>query len=65
MKDGKLVGGNIFNDPAPLKPVNKVTFRLPGFEESTVVFAVEGGKVTGFTLKQQHGDLVFRKVEQK
>jgi hypothetical protein len=49
VKDGKLVGGNIFNDPAPLKPVDKVPFRLPGFEEATIVFEVEGGKVTGFT----------------
>jgi hypothetical protein len=65
VKEGKLVGGNIFDDPAPLKAVDKVTFRLPGFEESTIVFELAGGKVTGFTLKQQPGNLLFKKVEQK
>ena len=65
VKDGKLMGGNIFDDPAPLKAVDKVTFRLPGFEESTILFHVASGKVTGFTLKQRAGDMVFRKVEQR
>jgi uncharacterized protein len=65
LKDGKLAGGNIFDDPMPLKPVDKVTFRMPGFEESTVLFKIESGKVTGFTLKQRTGDMVFQKVEQK
>lgn len=65
VRDGKLMGGNIFDDPAPLKTVDKTTFRLPGFEESTILFNVENGKTTGFTLKQRTGDMVFRKVEQK
>jgi hypothetical protein len=65
VKDGKLFGGNIFDDPVPLKAVDKVTFRLPGFEESTILFNVESGKVRGFTLKQRAGDMVFGKVEPK
>ena len=65
VKDGKLTGGNIFDDAAALSPVDKVTFKIPGFEESIVAFRVDGGKATGFTLKQRTGDMVFRKVEQK
>lgn len=65
VKDGKLTGGNIFDDPTPLKAVNDVTFRLPGFGESKILFTVEGSKVAGFVLKQRRGDMVFQKVEQK
>ena len=65
LKDGKLTGGNIFDDPGPLKPVDKLTFKLPGIEESTISFHVESGKATGFTWKQRSDDTVFRKVEQK
>jgi hypothetical protein len=65
VKDGKLTGGNIFDDPSPLKPVDKLTFKLPGFEESTILFHLENGKAAAFTWKQRSGDTVFRKVEQK
>lgn len=65
VKDGKLTGGNIFDDPAPLKPVDELTFKLLGFEESTIVFRVESGKATGFIWKQRTGDTVFRKLEPK
>jgi len=65
IKGGALSGGNIFDDPAALKAVDRVTFRLPGFEESTIIFNLQGGRVVGFVLKQRAGDTVFRKVEQK
>jgi hypothetical protein len=65
VKDGKLTGGNIFDDPATLRPVDKLTFKLPGFEESTILFHVENGKAAAFTWKQRSGDTVFRKAEQK
>src|SRR5437667_3407213 len=48
VKDGKLTGGNIFDNPATLKPVDKLTFKLPGFEESTILFHLENGKATAF-----------------
>src|SRR5215831_384317 len=56
VKEGKLTGGNIFDDPVPLKPLDKLTFKLPGFEESTISFRVESGKATGFTWKQRSGE---------
>lgn len=62
VKDGKLTGGNIFDDPTLLKAANNVTFRLG---DSRILFTVEGSKVTGFVLKQRRGDMVFRKIEQK
>ncbi len=62
VKDGKLLGGNIFEEPATLKAVDPVTFRMPGFEESTIQFRIDGGKVAGFTWKQRTVNTVFRKV---
>ena len=66
IKDGKLSGGNIFEDAAALEVVDKTTFRQPPpwpmAPPPTIVFQVEDGKVTGFALKRGGPDVVFRKV---
>jgi len=64
VKDGKLTGGNIFDDPVAWQPVDKTTFTSFGFGKATVKFKLEEGRVAGFTIKQEPaGEFVFRKVE--
>ena len=66
VQDGKLTGGNIFEDPAAWEAVDKTTFRgpsaFPMAPPATIAFQVEGGKVTGCALKRGGPDVVFRKV---
>ncbi len=64
VKDGKLTGGNIFDDPVAWQPVDKTTFSSFGFGKATATFKLEGNRVVGFTMKQEPaGEFVFRRVE--
>src|SRR5262249_10305823 len=64
VRDGKLTGGNIFDDPVVWQPVNKTTFSSFGFGKATATFRVEGDRVVGFTMKQGPTlEFVFQKVE--
>jgi ankyrin repeat protein len=63
-KDGKLFvatpgGGSV------LGAFDKVTFRPVNFAGVTIIFNVEGDKVTGFTLKQGATTQLFKHVEAK
>jgi hypothetical protein len=61
LKDGKLVAG----PPAQqltLGAFDKVTFRPLEFEGIKIIFNVESGTVTGFTLKQGSSEQVYKKV---
>jgi ankyrin repeat protein len=63
-KDGKLSvitpgGGSV------LGAFDKVTFRPVAFAGVTIIFNVEGDKVTGFTLKQGTTTQIFKRVETK
>jgi hypothetical protein len=63
-KDGKLFvatpgGGSV------LGAFDKVTFRPVSFAGVTIVFNVEGDKVTGFTLKQGTTTQLYKRVETK
>ena len=74
VQDGKLTGGNIFENPAAIEPLDKTTFRLPSpfpmAPPATITFTIEDGKVTGFTLKRSGlgmslPDVVFHKAATK
>jgi ankyrin repeat protein len=63
-KDGKLSvitpgGGSV------LGAFDKVTFRPTSFAGVTIIFNVEGDKVTSFTLKQGTVTQIFKRVEAK
>jgi ankyrin repeat protein len=63
-KDGKLFvatpgGGSV------LGAFDRVTFRPVSFAGVTIVFNVEGDKVTGFTLKQGTTTQLYKRVETK
>lgn len=62
VKDGKLTAGPA-GQTLTLGAFDKVTFRPLEFEGVTITFNVEGGKVTGFTLKQGTENVIFKKVE--
>lgn len=63
LKDGKLTGGPVGQDPLTLGAIDKTTFRPGDIVAVTITFNVEGGRVTGFTLKQGETSRVFQKVE--
>ncbi|MDT7542223.1 MAG: hypothetical protein QOE33_2127 [Acidobacteriota bacterium] len=63
-KDGKLSIGTS-GGGSVLGAFDKVTFRPVNFAGVTIVFNVEGDKVTGFTLKQGTTTQIFKRVEAK
>lgn len=65
LKDGKLRGGFSAGDSYTLGALDKVTFRLTEFEGLILTFNLEGGKVTGLTMKQGDDLDAFQKVEEK
>ncbi len=65
VKEGKLTGGNIFEDPWAWEPVDKVTFQPAESEWVTITFTLEGQQVAGFKLKRRRDTVTFRKVDQK
>ncbi len=62
VKDGKLAGGNIFDDPVSWEPTSKTIFQVSGFGKATVTFRLEGERVVGFRLQQMGGEFDFRKA---
>jgi hypothetical protein len=65
LKDGKLTGGNIFDDPLIWEPVDKTTFKPPAqFDFVTIRFQLEQGKVVGCTITQGASIVTLRKVAQ-
>ncbi|HKY04985.1 MAG TPA: hypothetical protein VJQ56_08850, partial [Blastocatellia bacterium] len=63
IKDGKLTGGPVGQDPLTLGAIDKTTFRPGEIIAVTITFNVEGGRVTGFTLKQGETNRVYKKIE--
>jgi ankyrin repeat protein len=62
LKDGKLVGTG-GGPPLTLMALDRKTFRPAEFDGLTVVFNVEGGKVTGLSLKQGANTTVLKRVD--
>ncbi|MCP9495282.1 MAG: ankyrin repeat domain-containing protein [Pyrinomonadaceae bacterium MAG19_C2-C3] len=52
VKEGKLFAAPSGQTPLELGAIDKITFKPLAFEGVTATFTIEGGKVTGFTLKQ-------------
>jgi hypothetical protein len=65
VKDGKLTAAPAGQNPIMLGALDNITFKPAALEGVTAIFNIEGGKVIGFTLKQQGtNDQVFKKSEQ-
>ena len=64
-QDGKLTGGPTGQNPVTLGAVDQATFKPAGLESITVIFKLEGGKVSSFTLKEGGNSTIFKKVEEK
>jgi hypothetical protein len=62
LKDGKLVAGPP-TQQLTLGAFDKTTFRPLEFEGVKIIFNVENGVVTGFTLKQGSNNQVYKKVQ--
>jgi len=65
VKAGRLVGGTPGQDPVAFSALSANSFSMDEAPGITVVFSVEGGKVTGLVYKQANESTVYRKVEQK
>lgn len=63
LKDGKLVGVG-GGGPLNLMALDQKTFRPVEFDGFTFTFTVEGGKVTGLTLKQGERTTPLKRVDQ-
>lgn len=61
--DGKLYVTPPGQGALLLSAVDKTTFRPTAFDGVTIIFNVEGGKTTGFTLKQGPNTSVLKKIE--
>lgn len=65
LKDGKLFAQPTGNpQPFALMPTDQTNFRPTEFDGITLTFQVEGGKVTGFALKQGPNTTQLKRVEQ-
>ena len=62
VKDGKLIGTG-GGGPITLMAVDQTTFRPVEFDGLTFTFNVEGGKVTGVSLKQGANTTALKRVE--
>ncbi|HEX8354590.1 MAG TPA: ankyrin repeat domain-containing protein [Pyrinomonadaceae bacterium] len=62
LKDGKLVATGS-GPPLNLMPIDQKSFRPAEFDGLTVIFNVEGGKVTGLSLKQGANTTVLKRVD--
>jgi ankyrin repeat protein len=67
VKEGKLTGGNIFEDAGVWEALDQTTFRQAeaspfGPPPATISFNVENGKVTGFTYKGGGPGVTFQKA---
>lgn len=64
VKDGKLVGTANGSD-STLVPVRQHVFDVAGEDATTATFTVEGGNVTGLTVKFPNGQMNLKKGEAK
>ena len=64
IKDGKLFATAAGQQPLSLMAVDKTTFKPTAFDGLTVTFIVEGGKTTGFALKQGPSTTQLKRVEE-
>lgn len=62
-KDGKLFVAGFTRDVQPLMPLDKTTFRPLAFSGITLIFNVEGGKVTSMTFKQGQNTNQMKRLE--
>ena len=62
-KDKKLFAGFGAQAPFEMIALDKLTFRPAPFDGFVVTMNVEGGKVTGFTLKQGTNTTLYKKIE--
>ena len=62
-KDEKLFAAPTGQQPLALMAVDKVTFRPTAFDGLVITMNVEGGKITGFTLKQGTTTQIFKRLE--
>jgi hypothetical protein len=65
IKDGKLVGQLVGQQPFTVGALNVNTFTALEVDGLTIIFNSENDKVVSFTLKQGGGTYTFKKAEQK
>ena len=63
LKDGKLFAAVTGQPPIALMALDKTSFKPAAFDGITVTFNVEGGKTTGFALKQGPTTTQLKRVE--
>lgn len=64
VRDGNLFATPANQGPRALMALEKTTFRPVEFGGMMITFAVEGDKVSGFTLKQGPNTSVYKRVEE-
>lgn len=64
LKDGKLSGALASQPPFAWSAIDKTSFRPVDFDGLTFTFTVEGGKVTGFAVKQGPTTTQFKRIEE-
>lgn len=64
LKDGKLFATAAGQQPLSLMAIDKTTFKPTAFDGVTVTFNVEGGKTTGFALKQGPNTTQLKRIEE-
>jgi hypothetical protein len=63
VKDGKLIVAGFTPQPQALMALDKTTFRPIAFGGITLVFNVEGEKVTSMTFKRGANTTALKRVE--
>jgi hypothetical protein len=62
--DGKLFAAPAGQPPIALSAIDKLSFRPTAFDGIVVTMQIDGGKATGFTLKQGANTTPFKRVEE-
>lgn len=65
VRDGKFFGGPAGQNPLPMNAINNTTFRPGEFDAITLVFRLEGDKVSSLVRNQGGNEQVFKRVEEK
>lgn len=63
-KDGKLFSTRAGQQTLALMAVDQITFKPVAFDGVTLTFKVEGGKVTGFELKQGGTTTLLKRIDE-
>jgi ankyrin repeat protein len=64
LQDGRLFAAQGAQPPFAFSAIDKTTFRPVDFDGLTFTFNVEGGKVTGFAVKQGQNNTLFKRIEE-